>query len=123
MSRITDPVGNVTTFGYDSRDRVTALSRSGATWRFDYSTPWQTKITDSNGKITTHHFDRRGRVNKVVDAHMSAAAPTTPTPTWRLEPGRIAGVATPTVAAVVGSPVRIAKRAVDTGRRRDGPRR
>ncbi len=68
LSRITDPNGNVTTFAYDSRDRLTTLTRSGATWRFDYSTPWQTKITDPNGNATTHHFDRRGRVSRVIDA-------------------------------------------------------
>jgi YD repeat-containing protein len=41
---------------------------SGPTWRFDYSTAWQTRVTDFNAKTTTHHFDRRGRVTKVVDA-------------------------------------------------------
>ncbi len=54
LSRVTDALGNVTTFTYDSRDRVTALSRSGGTWRFDCSTPWQTKVTDPNGRVTTH---------------------------------------------------------------------
>ncbi|MBW3651699.1 MAG: RHS repeat protein, partial [Actinobacteria bacterium] len=75
MSRVTDPNGNATAFAYDSRDRVTALTRitdpttgTGPTWRFDYSTPWQTKVTDPNGNATTHHFDRRGRVTNVVDA-------------------------------------------------------
>ncbi len=68
LSRVTDPNGNATTFAYDSRDRLTALTRSGATWRFDYSTPWQTKITDPNGNATTHFFDRRGRVSRVIDA-------------------------------------------------------
>ena len=68
LSRVTDPNGNATTFTYDSRQRVTALTRATSTWRFDYSTPWQTKVTDPNGNATTHYFDRRGRVTKVIDA-------------------------------------------------------
>ncbi|HEV2070347.1 MAG TPA: fibronectin type III domain-containing protein [Acidimicrobiales bacterium] len=66
MSRVTDPGGNATAFTYDSRSRVTSLTRAGQTWRFDYSTPWQTKMTDAQGQLTTYSFDRRGVVTRTL---------------------------------------------------------
>ncbi|MCA1842332.1 MAG: DNRLRE domain-containing protein, partial [Actinobacteria bacterium] len=85
LTKITDPNGNMTTFAYtrvafvsgtsgafDNSLQLTSLTRvsdplsgAGPTWRFDYSTPWQTRLTDPNGHLTTYTFDRRGRVTQV----------------------------------------------------------
>ncbi len=64
LKTMTDPTGKVTTFGSDADGRLTSFTRDGKTWRFDYTTPWQTTVTDPEGNITTHRFDRRGRITR-----------------------------------------------------------
>ncbi len=88
LSKIIDPNGNVTTFGYAARPRVAGTSSdydgsqqlvrltrvtdpvagTGPAWSFDYSTPWQTKVTDPRGNPTTYFFDRLGRVTRTLNA-------------------------------------------------------
>ncbi|WP_433298897.1 RHS repeat-associated core domain-containing protein [Actinoplanes sp. CA-030573] len=50
VKTVTDPLGNVTTYGYDT-------GRS-----------WLTSLTDANTKTTSYQYDLRGRRTKVTDA-------------------------------------------------------
>ncbi len=81
----TAPDYQVTTFGYDSSHRVTSVDRAisnptqaDAVWRYDYSTPGQTKVTDADGHPpVVYAIDGFGRATSVADPKNAPKAATT----------------------------------------------
>lgn len=66
----TDPLGNVTRFGWDEASRLTSLTDpTGATTWIDYdSSGLPVRVVDPTGATTSHSFDDKGRLVERADS-------------------------------------------------------
>ncbi|MBI3323585.1 MAG: DUF1080 domain-containing protein [Candidatus Omnitrophica bacterium] len=69
LTRMTDPKGQVTRYGYDARGRLTqVIDPLGSVTRYEYDqTTHVTSITDANGRVTRFAYDDLERLTQVTD--------------------------------------------------------
>ena len=66
---MTGPDGTRTEFRYDHAVRLTAVSRAGLTWRYEYDAAGQVVTeTDFNGAVTRYAYDPAGQLTGRVNA-------------------------------------------------------
>src|SRR5262249_12508451 len=66
---VTDPLGDLTTFEYDTRNRLTDVTDAEGhrTHRDYYSDDNLRSVTDPDGNVTQFTYDPRGRVTSITD--------------------------------------------------------
>jgi RHS repeat-associated protein len=70
LVKVTDPLGNFTTYAYDKLDRKTKVTNPiGKETTFEYDALGNlAKITDPNGNEIRYEYDANGRRTKMIDA-------------------------------------------------------
>ena len=69
VTGVTGPDGARTEFRYDHGLRLTAVTRAGLTWRYDYDAAGQLAAeTDFNGAVTRYAYDPAGQLTRRVNA-------------------------------------------------------
>ncbi len=84
IDTVTDPLGRVTDYDYDSRGRLTSVTYAKGTadeaiMRYEYDLAGnQTAMIDGNGNRTTYEYDLLNRMVKTTEADPDGAGPLLP---------------------------------------------
>ena len=84
IDTVTDPLGRVTDYDYDSRGRLTSVTYAKGTtdeaiMRYEYDLAGnQTAMIDGNGNRTTYEYDLLNRMVKTIEADPDGAGPLLP---------------------------------------------